>query len=426
MTTRDTDERREDRDRRKGTTGMEAQPDAGGIADPGAWPSREFLKPVLRLGGRFPDTMLTLLAPVASLGWPCWLVVRGLRRAHTPLFHWLLVLDTVLYGAGFVFALVYGTRPRPPARMALIGGLAGTGVGLAVLTGQASVLAYAVVATALITPVRWGRTLGLLVAPCVLVATWTVEDGPDWTAAVVLLLLALVLTALAQLNRTIAQLHDARETIRELTIVQERNRFAIDLHDLLGHSLTVITVKTALARRLLDTSGDIGEVATEVHDIEQLARRAMTEIRAAVSGYRTTSLDEEIGRARKALDAAGITAEFPRTASGVLPGLREPFAFVIREGITNVIKHSRATRCEVRLGADWLEIRDDGAGPVTAEDGKHDPVGHGLSGLAARLEAVGADLTASPQAGGGFVVRAEARPMGAPASDEEQDPAPGR
>ncbi len=177
-----------------------------------------------------------------------------------------------------------------------------------------------------------------------------------------------------------AQLENAR-----LAVDNERTRFARDLHDIMGHSLTVITVKAELAQKLIDV--DLDRARAEIADLERLSRDALTDVRRAVEGYRDITLPGELVRARVALRAAEIDADLPNSTDDVPSELRELFAWTVREGVTNVIRHSGARHCEVRLTATSAEVRDDG--PAT-----HSPSGHGsgLAGLRERAAAVGATV----------------------------------
>jgi two-component system sensor histidine kinase DesK len=195
----------------------------------------------------------------------------------------------------------------------------------------------------------------------------------------------------------------ARDEIRTLAVAEERTRVARDLHDVLGHSLTTITVKAGLARRILESSGDVQRALAEVHDVERLTRLALTEIRATVSGYRQVSLPAEIAGARAALVAAGIDADLPQAVDDVPGELQEPFGYVLREGVTNVIRHSGASRVEIRLGQSWIEVADNGTGSSIPDS--HD--GNGLRGLRERLARVDGRLTTRPGGAGGFVLRAD-------------------
>lgn len=190
------------------------------------------------------------------------------------------------------------------------------------------------------------------------------------------------------------ELAEARKDSAELRVQEERTRFARDLHDILGHSLTVITVKAELAGKLLPAHPD--RAAAEVADVEQLARAALADVRAAVAGYREPSLAGELVSARSALTAAGITPELPTTVDSVPEDRRELYAWVLREGVTNVVKHSRASRCTVTLSADGIEVADDGAGMGTSSGG------HGLTGLRERADAAGGVLQVGSRPGGGF------------------------
>jgi two-component system sensor histidine kinase DesK len=172
---------------------------------------------------------------------------------------------------------------------------------------------------------------------------------------------------------------------------------ARDLHDILGHSLTVITVKAELAGRLMDA--DPVRARAEVADLERLSRDALVDVRRAVEGFRELTLPGELARAREALRSAGIEADLPGSAEDVPSDMREVFAWAVREGVTNVIRHSGATRCTVRLAPERVEILDNGPGS-RVDAVRPGPGGHGLAGLRERATAVGATLltrTVEPQ-----------------------------
>ncbi|GAB3787377.1 sensor histidine kinase [Nocardioides ungokensis] len=187
------------------------------------------------------------------------------------------------------------------------------------------------------------------------------------------------------LSRNIELVRAHQENAR-LAVDNERSRFARDLHDILGHSLTVITVKAELAQRLLDV--DVERTRAELADLERLSRDALTDVRRAVQGYRELTLPGELTRARAALAAAEIDAELPNSADEVPTELRELFAWTVREGVTNVIRHSRARTCEVRLTPTSAEVVDDGTGP----GGGTATAGSGLAGLRERAAAAGATV----------------------------------
>lgn len=192
------------------------------------------------------------------------------------------------------------------------------------------------------------------------------------------------------LFRSLIMLREANEKIAALAAAQERDRLARDLHDLLGHSLTTITVKLGPARRLIETGAERDHELAEIRDAERLSRQALAEIRATLSGYRRAFLAAELAGARMALTAAGISPLLPQAVDEVPDALREPFAHVVREGVTNVIRHSGGNRCEIRLGPSWLEVRDDGASAVDIAAALHLSYGTVRNHLSAAIGKTGA------------------------------------
>ncbi|WP_202869704.1 sensor histidine kinase [Kribbella caucasensis] len=225
-----------------------------------------------------------------------------------------------------------------------------------------------------------------------LVPGWT-EDSSYGFA---IFLGALAVFGMQRAIQRSVELAVAREDFAELAVQEERNRFARDLHDILGHSLTVITVKAELAQRLIAANPD--RAASEVADVEQLARSALADVRAAVAGYRELSLAGELVAAHAALQAADIRAELPNTVDEVPEEYRELFAWVVREGVTNVIRHSGAKKCTIRLNADQIEVLDDGKGPGPGGGAS----GHGLIGLRERADQAGASLSVGKSPDDGF------------------------
>ena len=241
----------------------------------------------------------------------------------------------------------------------------------------------------------------LALVACVLVVPALV---PSWHApvqysnAVVVLLVAVAMWGFFNVVRANMALSAARAEVARLAAENERSRIARDLHDLLGHSLTTITVKAGLARRLAER-GDAARSQAEITEVEQLSRRTLGDVRAAVAGHREVTLAGELATAREVLRAAGIAAELPGSVDIVDTALSEPYGWVVREGVTNVVRHSRASHVWITLGPRWVEITDDGKGGIGA-------AGNGISGLRERLGAAGGTLLAT---GGftGFRLRAE-------------------
>ncbi|WP_213010649.1 sensor histidine kinase [Paractinoplanes toevensis] len=197
------------------------------------------------------------------------------------------------------------------------------------------------------------------------------------------------------------RLTDAQQEIADLAVQNERARIAADLHDILGHSLTVVTVKAELAQRLLDV--DLDRARRELADLESLARDALADVRSTAMGVRGISLPGEIAAAREALAAANVEAVLPGAADEIPSRNRELFAWTIREAVTNIVRHSRARHATVHLSASAVEILDDGTGgSVASADGQ------GLIGLRRRAEALGAKLTVGRREDHqGFRVRVE-------------------
>ena len=210
-------------------------------------------------------------------------------------------------------------------------------------------------------------------------------------------LLMLVMSDLRLRNQ---QLSQARAELAEMAVAQERERFARDLHDLLGHSLSVITLKAELAGRMV-LNDRPGDAAREVAELEQVARTALGEVREAVSGYRQPTLEGELAGARMALSAAGISAEVRQARVALDPGVEAVLAWAVREGATNVIRHSGARHCTVRITASLtdagVEVIDDGVG----YDGNGSR-GHGIAGLAERARLVDGTISAGALADGGY------------------------
>jgi two-component system sensor histidine kinase DesK len=197
------------------------------------------------------------------------------------------------------------------------------------------------------------------------------------------------------------ELGQARDEIARLAVNDERLRFARDLHDLLGHSLSVIALKSELAGRLLP--GRPADAAEHVRDIEAVSRRSLAEVREAVAGYRRPTLPGELAGARATLQAAGIEVQADPPPAALPPDAEAVLAWAVREGTTNVLRHAGAQRVRIALaveGADArLELVDDGGGP----EGERAPgTGTGLAGLAERVARVRGRLDAAPDPAGGF------------------------
>src|SRR5215212_4741958 len=243
-----------------------------------------------------------------------------------------------------------------------------------------------------------------------------ITSGMAWLVLPTVVL-GLWATAFVRQVAAVAELKAAREELARLAVSEERLRFARDLHDLLGHSLSLITLKSELAGRLLPAAPQ--KAATEVHDIEGVARQALREVREAVAGYRRPTLDEELAGASEMLEAAGISCLI-ENQTGVLPKAVDAIlAWAVREGTTNVIRHSRAKHCRIVLAREneeiYAEITDDGGG--YRKESKEDS-GSGLSGLTERVATFAGHVETGSPPSGGFRLR-----VGLPATSDADRPA---
>jgi len=220
----------------------------------------------------------------------------------------------------------------------------------------------------------------------------------NWANGLSVLLVSLAMFGFFKVVESNIALAAARAEVARLAAENERSRIARDLHDLLGHSLTTITVKAGLARRLAE-HGDADRAFAEIREVEQLSRRTLGDVRAAVSAHRDVTLTGELATAREVLRAAGMVSELPPSVAETEPDLSELFGWVVREAVTNVVRHSRASFVRISLGPNYVEIVDDGRGGLAAS-------GNGLRGLRERVEAAGGTLTVTSGMSG-FKLRAE-------------------
>ncbi|WP_329299380.1 sensor histidine kinase [Streptomyces sp. NBC_00659] len=218
----------------------------------------------------------------------------------------------------------------------------------------------------------------------------------------------MVTAAILSLSEAVRELRAAREELARRAVEKERMRFSRDLHDLLGHTLSVIVVKSEAARRLAPR--DLDAALVQVTDIESVGRQALTEIREAVTGYREGSLATELDGARSALSAARVEPVVRQSGPPLVPQTEALLGWVLREAVTNVVRHSDATRCEITVDgtADLvrLTVSDNGTDASSA-DPEAGIGGTGLKGLTERLATAGGSLRAGRTSRGGFEVRAE-------------------
>ena len=206
-------------------------------------------------------------------------------------------------------------------------------------------------------------------------------------AAVLTLLIGTVNMYYGQQHRNRKKLWRAQEEIQHLARIAERERIARDLHDVLGHTLSLIVLKSELASKIADT--DPARAVQEIKDVERISRDALAQVRETIQGYHARSLQAEVEQATAALEAAGVKVRCEFVAADIPAAHEGVLALALREAVTNVIRHAKATSCTLSLqtvpGGCQLEIRDDGCGQLS-------PEGSGLSGMRQRVEALGGKL----------------------------------
>lgn len=239
------------------------------------------------------------------------------------------------------------------------------------------------------------RYLGAILAIAGLEAA--VLKLPPYAWIPTLVFTALVGSVVAQQHqkkRLTNQLLKAQDEVQHMATVAERERIGRDLHDLLGHTLSVIVLKSELASRL--AVSDPQRAAVEIRDVERISREALAEVRSAVQGYRTGGIERELAGARRTLETAGISVEASIQPQRLSPAQENVFAMALREAVTNVVRHAQASVCRLSLrqreGWCEMEIADNGCGGDVEE-------GNGLSGMRQRVEALGGALERNGSAG---------------------------
>ncbi|HXV74930.1 MAG TPA: sensor histidine kinase [Candidatus Polarisedimenticolaceae bacterium] len=337
---------------------------------------------------------MRLLPSDPDLGWTpyAWLV-------YLPIFY----VRPILAGAGVVewaativataiFFVLYfrGYWYRGRVLLPYVIGLASLGAVFSPFNPGASV--FFVYAAAFIgfagSPRSGVRVLSMLLV-FVAAEAWLLDVEPSgWIPGLVFsALIGGVNIHYAEAKRRNARLGLAHEEVERTATAAERERIARDLHDLLGHSLSVITLKSELAGKLIDR--DPERARREITEIEQISRGAMAEVRKVVTGFRARQLGVELTHARLALASADVDLEVESSPYDLSPAQESVLALALREAVTNVVRHAGATRCTVRMrqerGEFRLVVQDDGRG------GNASP-GSGLRGMAERVEALGGTL----------------------------------
>jgi two-component system sensor histidine kinase DesK len=322
---------------------------------------------------------------------------------------------TALFLGLAVFVALYLSQLPPAAWLSRLGPEAGL-VALALLpviatvllaagapTSFAALFVYFVAAAGIRLPPRAGVIVTVATALGVGIAGWLHGDSRSAISATVLTIVSIgvLMTAFGRIARANRELRETREELARVAVSEERLRIARDLHDLLGHSLSVIALKSELARKLVEREPD--RAAAELDDIQSVTRTALAEVRQAVQGYRQLALAEALESAAAALADAGIDCELADAEVALPANVDAVLAWAVREGTTNVIRHSGALHCAIRVRADGdraaVEIEDDGS--PAPSNGR----GSGLNGLRERARRERGELEAGALPGGGFRLR---------------------
>jgi two-component system sensor histidine kinase DesK len=312
------------------------------------------------------------------------------------------VLSVIVLAGGYTLAiwLPFAAGPRASKRSELAFVLLlALGAGYLVAWHVDAEFVYPLLAIGAAIAVRQRWALGMIAAVTI---SGAVQTGIDRGSLDIGMLLGFA-TFMAGIGNFLVQylvglvneLTRTQERLAQTAVAEERLRFSRDLHDLLGHTLSVIVVKAQAIRRLIERDPDVATV--HAADIETIGRHALTEVREAVTGYRSVGLADELANARRALEAVGILVHIAQPAHTLEAHLDSLLGWVVREAITNVLKHADATRCSITITtADSvvrIEIVDDGQGRADRADARVD--GSGLRGLRERVEEYGGVLTAT-------------------------------
>jgi two-component system sensor histidine kinase DesK len=349
--------------------------------------------------------------PIFSLIWAFWLFA-------SPMFdpkdfsHWLApTLSTFA-----VFLVLYALAYFRPMRWLLPNALAIAALGYALMPYNPGAVCYVIYSCAFLafcgTPARSLLVMLLVLLPYTAISY---RLGTPWQFAVSMMVMgfAVGVSNMAFRSNQIkdVQLQQSHEEIRRLAATAERERIGRDLHDLLGHTLSLIALKSELAGKLL--ARDPVAARREIADVERITRDALAQVRSAVSGMRSTGLVGELASARLLLECAGVRFSYAGFERELPPAQECCLALALREAVTNIQRHASATSAEAELSLDGdaiqLRVRDDGHGGILAH-------GNGLTGMRERVEELGGTLKIAAVRGQGTTLTLRL-PMAAPASN---------
>jgi two-component system, NarL family, sensor histidine kinase DesK len=368
-----------------------------------------------------PPSVGRYAAGLVWLGFILGPIVDALGSTGQPALHyWLVVGGAVAFAAVYIAMVLNWADEDRPLRSHTLGALQ-LALAVALTIGDKPswgyLFCYCAACAPMVAPQKIGFLVVLALTGIQIAATKIAGAGIGTSLgfAASVVGVGLLMTLMRDLRVRNRELADARAELAQTAVAAERERFARDLHDLLGHSLSVIAIKAELAGRLLPGSPE--RAASEVADLESVARQALSEVRQAVSGYRQPTLSDELEGARVALSAAGIDASIDGASVSLDPEVDAVLAWTVREGATNVIRHSGARHCSVRVRASsgdaGVEVLDDGSGIDAGGAGDREGAvnrdvvatgahGNGLAGLRERAMILRGRIEAGAVPDGGF------------------------
>jgi len=311
--------------------------------------------------------------------------------SHSPAWIWeVSIVSAVLFVPMYVYGVFFTDDRRVLLGFAAVAFALGVGV-MSINVGASAYFVYGSgwLGCALVPRRAYVALLVYCLAIALISGLLLHGSIYGWSTAVVFAsIVGITTTRQAEERATNAKLRLAKDEVERLAKVAERERIARDLHDVLGHTLSLIVLKSELASKLSDR--DAAAAAAEIRDVEKIAREALGELREAVTGYRSAGISAEIDRAKAVLETAGVAVDahadefrLPPTHEGVL-------ALAIRESVTNVLRHAGAQSVRLRLaehdGVARYEIADDGRGSTVMVEG------NGLTGMRERIEALGGTM----------------------------------
>jgi two-component system, NarL family, sensor histidine kinase DesK len=347
--------------------------------------------------------LFCLLFPVVSL----------VREPHSPVRLLLALAALVFFAASYSWLMwphpassAARARSRSRSSLVLFTALIALVVVLSLTYGLAFLWLFMGVSAiaGVLLPVRRALMVVTVLIFLPLVISLWISGGVaavDWLQLIPLMLLVralgLDMIGMTRLSGALRELHTTQEELARLKVEEERLRMARDLHDLLGHTLSLITLKSKLAGRLVEQ--EPARAAQEIREVERVARQALREVREAVAGYRQPRLVNEVESASQLLEAAGIACSLEYTGLELPAAQDAVLAWTVREGVTNVIRHSHARHCVIRLNRDHdtvhAEVINDGDRRERALSAQ-DREGLGLSGLTERVTSLGGCIEAGP------------------------------